>query len=128
MRTPPQRSWSLLLLFLAAAPAAPLRAEDTPDPDAAAAATVAESIQVTATRIPEDVLDVPAAVTVVTGAEDCLAMCERLIGLANARGGPDNITVLVARVQGDGLGPAERSGAPARKLFANGGAGGGAAS
>jgi protein phosphatase len=34
---------------------------------------------------------------------DCLALCDRLIGLANDRGGPDNITVVVARVEGDGL-------------------------
>ena len=35
---------------------------------------------------------------------DCLTMCDRLVGLANDRGGPDNITVLVARMEGDGLG------------------------
>jgi protein phosphatase len=29
--------------------------------------------------------------------------CDRLIGLANERGGPDNITVIVARFDGDGL-------------------------
>jgi PPM family protein phosphatase len=34
---------------------------------------------------------------------DCLALCDRLIGLANDRGGPDNITVVVARLEGDGL-------------------------
>jgi len=34
---------------------------------------------------------------------DCLTMCDRLVGLANDRGGPDNVTVLVARVDGDGL-------------------------
>jgi protein phosphatase len=41
---------------------------------------------------------------VVAGASDCLAACDQLIALANARGGPDNITVLIARVGGDGLG------------------------
>jgi protein phosphatase len=30
--------------------------------------------------------------------------CDRLITLANDRGGPDNITVVVARFEGDGLG------------------------
>lgn len=39
----------------------------------------------------------------VTGSRDCLTMCDRLVGLANDRGGPDNVTVLVARVDGDGL-------------------------
>jgi serine/threonine protein phosphatase PrpC len=46
---------------------------------------------------------------VVKGASDCLALCDQLISLANARGGPDNITVLVARVDGDGLEKAEGS-------------------
>jgi len=39
--------------------------------------------------------------------------CERLIALANQRGGPDNITVIVARFEGDGLrisGPHEEVG------------------
>jgi PPM family protein phosphatase len=39
----------------------------------------------------------------VTQSGDCLTMCDRLVGLANDRGGPDNVTVLVARVDGDGL-------------------------
>src|SRR5436190_22656661 len=38
-------------------------------------------------------------------ATDLQAACERLIGLANERGGPDNITVIVARFDGDGLAP-----------------------
>jgi protein phosphatase len=42
---------------------------------------------------------------VVKGASDCLAACDQLIALANARGGPDNITVLLARMGGDGLPP-----------------------
>ena len=38
-------------------------------------------------------------------APDLQAACERLIALANERGGPDNITVIVARFDGDGLAP-----------------------
>ena len=36
-------------------------------------------------------------------ATDLQAACERLIALANERGGPDNITVIVARFDGDAL-------------------------
>jgi protein phosphatase len=38
---------------------------------------------------------------------DLQGACDRLIALANERGGPDNITVIVARVDGDGLRVAE---------------------
>jgi protein phosphatase len=40
---------------------------------------------------------------IVTAASDLSAACEQLIALANERGGPDNITVVVARFDGDGL-------------------------
>src|SRR5713226_5339814 len=40
---------------------------------------------------------------IVGGASDLAQACERLIAMANARGGPDNITVIVARFDGDGL-------------------------
>jgi protein phosphatase len=36
-------------------------------------------------------------------ATDLSAACDQLIGLANERGGPDNITVIIARFDGDGL-------------------------
>ena len=36
-------------------------------------------------------------------ATDLQVACDRLIDLANARGGPDNITVVIARFDGDGL-------------------------
>ena len=59
---------------------------------------------------------------VIRKAGDCLAMCEQLIALANARGGPDNITVLVARFEGEGLGTPLDAEAPARRVYATGGA------
>ena len=40
---------------------------------------------------------------------DLSAVCDKLIGLANQRGGPDNITVVVARFDGDGLRAANAS-------------------
>lgn len=39
----------------------------------------------------------------VEAASDCVALCDDLVALANARGGPDNITVVAARIDGDGL-------------------------
>src|SRR6058998_2360804 len=43
---------------------------------------------------------------IVSAAPDVRTACERLIALANERGGPDNITVVLARFDGDGLRPA----------------------
>ncbi len=40
---------------------------------------------------------------IVTAAADLSAACDQLIALANERGGPDNITVVIARFEGDGL-------------------------
>jgi protein phosphatase len=40
---------------------------------------------------------------------DLVAVCKRLIDLANANGGPDNITVVAARFEGDTLGVAGTS-------------------
>ena len=35
--------------------------------------------------------------------DDLVKVCSQLIELANSRGGPDNITVIVARIYGDGV-------------------------
>jgi serine/threonine protein phosphatase PrpC len=40
---------------------------------------------------------------IVTEEADPMPACKRLIDLANANGGPDNITVVIARFDGDGL-------------------------
>lgn len=39
----------------------------------------------------------------VTGAAEPAAVCRTLVALANERGGPDNVTVVAARLEGDGL-------------------------
>lgn len=52
---------------------------------------------------------------VVSGTADCSDVCDELIGMANERGGPDNVTVLVARVTGEGLArPGEADKVPCR--------------
>lgn len=40
---------------------------------------------------------------IVTRERDLQVACDKLVALANARGGPDNITVVLARFDGDGL-------------------------
>ena len=39
----------------------------------------------------------------VTAEQDIAVLCEKLVDLANERGGPDNITVVAVRFEGDGL-------------------------
>ena len=45
---------------------------------------------------------------VVTGTDDLVQACKELIDRANENGGPDNITVIVARFDGGGLGMPEK--------------------
>src|SRR5258705_1298575 len=40
---------------------------------------------------------------IVTATPDLAAVCDKLVALANERGGPDNITLVVARFDGEGL-------------------------
>jgi protein phosphatase len=54
----------------------------------------------------------------IAGSEpDLPVACDRLIALANQRGGPDNITVIIARFDGDGLRAAEAGDAPGHHVF-----------
>src|SRR6266702_378386 len=46
---------------------------------------------------------------IATRERELQAACDRLIALANERGGPDNITVILARFDGEGLRPPEAS-------------------
>ena len=48
---------------------------------------------------------------------DLTAVCDRLVALANERGGPDNITVIVARLDGDGLRAAARAEEVGHQVF-----------
>jgi PPM family protein phosphatase len=48
--------------------------------------------------------------TLVQQQPDLDQLCDQLIAIANERGGPDNITVVLARFDGDGLAPSTPSG------------------
>ena len=55
---------------------------------------------------------------VVSFERDLKKVCKRLIDRANENGGPDNITVVVARVEGDALAPASTDDALGHQVFA----------
>lgn len=48
---------------------------------------------------------------------DLMAACKTLIDMANANGGPDNITVIIARFDGAGLQPAAEDDAVGHRVF-----------
>ena len=51
------------------------------------------------------------------GEHDLSTACDRLIALANERGGPDNITVIVARFEGEGLRAADPGDTPGHQVY-----------
>jgi protein phosphatase len=55
---------------------------------------------------------------VVSREPDLTAACKQLIDLANAAGGPDNITVIVARFEGPGLTAADQKDEVGHRVFA----------
>ena len=57
------------------------------------------------------------AAAVGDGSKDLPAVCAELIALANERGGPDNITVVVARLSGDGLSEARTNDAVGHAVY-----------
>ena len=48
---------------------------------------------------------------------DLVSLCSRLIDMANSRGGPDNITAVVARFEGDGLNDPRTSDAAGYQVY-----------
>lgn len=56
--------------------------------------------------------------TAIAATPDCATLCDDLVELANTRGGPDNITVLVARIDGDGVEEAREGDVVERQPYA----------
>src|SRR5207249_1843800 len=54
---------------------------------------------------------------IVSAERDLQAACDKLIALANERGGPDNVTVIIARFDGEGLRPAGRDDEVGHQLY-----------
>lgn len=54
---------------------------------------------------------------IATRERDLSTACDKLIALANERGGPDNITIVLARFFGDGLRPPEASGEMGHQVY-----------
>ena len=92
-----RRPFPLALASVLAA-SAPLVAE--PEPAAPPAGEIRDTIQVTATRVPEDVLDVPASVTVVS-AEELTS---------------DRLLVSILAPEGDAVAVAARAGSGSLRL------------
>lgn len=53
----------------------------------------------------------------VSEASDCPTLCRSLVDLANERGGPDNITVVAAKIDGDGVDEARDADGVTRKPY-----------
>src|SRR5881409_3912278 len=54
---------------------------------------------------------------IVSTTPDLSAACDKLIAIANERGGPDNITVVLARFDGEGLRPPEPNGEMGHQVY-----------
>jgi serine/threonine protein phosphatase PrpC len=54
---------------------------------------------------------------IATRERDLSTACDKLIALANQRGGPDNITIVLARFLGDGLRPPEANGEMGHQVY-----------
>jgi protein phosphatase len=54
---------------------------------------------------------------IATRERDLSTACDKLIALANQRGGPDNITIVLARFLGDGLRPPEGNGEIGHQVY-----------